>query len=151
MSCLDGAIPELLLAFTAIIPDLELATDLVTQLPDIPVILPNMMLAVLCPELGLPTITLNADFTFDLPEVDVGVVLPDFVPIIELLLGMVAITMPPLDLILNGLDPINVELPTIPTDIPEFIALKLPVGPLTPEASVALAGCLLEIVEGFMP
>lgn len=147
--CLDGAIPELLLAFTAIIPDLALATDLLPQLPDIPVILPNMMLAVLCPELGLPTITLNADFTFDLP--DVAVPLPDFNPIIELLIGMAAITMPPLELLMYGLDPLSVEMPTIPTDIPSFIAEKLPVPPLTADASVALAGCLVEIVEGFMP
>ena len=150
MSCLDGAIPELLLAFTAIIPTPELAADLVVQIPDIPVILPNMMLAVLCPELGLPTITLNADFTFDLPEADLEFGLPDFVPIIELLIGMAAITMPPLELAMMALDP-DIEMPTIPVDIPEFIALKLPVGPLTPEASVSLAGCLLEIVEGFMP
>jgi len=148
MSCLDGAIPELLLAFTAIIPTPDLAAELVTQIPDIPVILPNMMLAVLCPELGLPTITLNADFTFDLPEVDIT--LPDFVPIIELLIGMAAITLPPLELAMMAIDP-DIEMPTIPVDIPEFIALKLPVGPLTPEASVSLAGCLLEIVEGFMP
>ena len=148
MSCLDGAIPELLLAFTAIIPTPDLAAELVTQIPDIPVILPNMMLAVLCPELGLPTITLNADFTFDLPEVDIT--LPDFAPIIELLIGMAAITLPPLELAMMAIDP-DIEMPTIPVDIPEFIALKLPVGPLTPEASVALAGCLLEIVEGFMP
>ena len=148
MSCLDGAIPELLLAFTAIIPTPDLAAELVTQIPDIPVILPNMMLAVLCPELGLPTITLNADFTFDLPEVDIT--LPDFAPIIELLIGMAAITLPPLELAMMAIDP-DIEMPTIPVDIPEFIALKLPVGPLTPEASVSLAGCLLEIVEGFMP
>ena len=148
MSCLDGAIPELLLAFTAIIPTPDLAAELVTQIPDIPVILPNMMLAVLCPELGLPTITLNADFTFDLPEVDIT--LPDFAPIIELLIGMAAITLPPLELAMMAIDP-DIEMPTIPVDIPESIALKLPVGPLTPEASVALAGCLLEIVEGFMP
>tara|TARA_Y100001938_G_C7955734_1_gene361616 strand:- start:164 stop:613 length:450 start_codon:yes stop_codon:yes gene_type:complete len=146
--CLDGAIPELLLAFTAIIPTPELAADLVVQIPDIPVILPNMMLAVLCPELGLPTITLNADFTFDLP--DVAVPIPDFNPIIELLIGMAAITMPPLELAMMALDP-TIEMPTIPTDIPSFIAEKLPVPPLTADASVNLAGCLVEIVEGFMP
>tara|TARA_R110001583_G_scaffold31600_1_gene107884 strand:+ start:46208 stop:46681 length:474 start_codon:yes stop_codon:yes gene_type:complete len=150
-SCTLGAIPALLAAFTAIIPTPELAADLVTQIPKIPVILPNMMLAVLLPELGFEfDIVLESDFTFDLPEVGVDVTLPDFAPIIELLLGMVAITMPPLELALKAIDP-SIPMPTIPTDIPAFIAEKLPVPPLTAEASVALASCLVEIVEGFMP
>ena len=142
MSCLEGAIPPIVLAFTAVIPDLEFALSL--SPPDIPFAIPNMILAVLLPELGLPAIALNADLTFDIPApvlelgFDVDIIIETITAIIELVIGLATIPIGMIDLFLQ----VPPEVPT-PEIILELLLSAIP-SLVMPDAALALVGCLAE-------
>ena len=131
MSCLEGAIPSIVLAFTAVIPDLDFALSL--NPPDIPFAIPNMILEVLLPELGLPVIAPVLELGFD-----VDIIIETITAIIELVIGLATIPIGMIDLLIQ----IPPEIPT-PEIILELLLAAIP-SFVMPDAALTLVGCLAE-------